>query len=338
MLIEVLKRLMAQQSLDRSEARAVIASITEGPVPPSLTGALLAAWATKGETAEELTGAAEALRERVIPIRVEKDIYVDTAGTGGDGQDTFNISTAAALVAAGAGVTVAKHGNRAVSSRCGSADVLGTLGVELELTPEQVSECVERAGIGFLFASRLHPAFGAVATIRRELRVRTLFNLLGPLVNPAGARHQVMGVYADSWVPVVGEVLAALGARHALVVHGQGLDEIAVTGPTRVADVKDGQVREYEVTPQSLGLQIWTPEALKGGTPEQNARILRDVLAGQRGGPRDAVLANAAAALYVAGAVNALEDGVKLAARTIDSGDSEACLARLVATSREVRA
>lgn len=338
MLIEVLKRLMAQQSLDRSEARAVIASITEGPVPPSLTGALLAAWATKGETAEELTGAAEALRERVIPIRVEKDIYVDTAGTGGDGQDTFNISTAAALVAAGAGVTVAKHGNRAVSSRCGSADVLGTLGVELELTPEQVSECVERAGIGFLFASRLHPAFGAVATIRRELRVRTLFNLLGPLVNPAGARHQVMGVYADSWVPVVGEVLAALGARHALVVHGQGLDEIAVTGPTRVADVKDGQVREYEVTPQSLGLQIWTPEALKGGTPEQNARILRDVLAGQRGGPRDAVLANAAAALYVAGAVNALEDGVKLAAQTIDSGDADACLARLVATSREVRA
>jgi len=337
MLTAALVTLMGGRDLSRAEARNVVEALTTGAPPPSLTGALLAAWATKGETAEELTGAAEALRERVIPIRVSKDVFVDTAGTGGDGQDTFNISTTAALVAAGAGVTMAKHGNRAVSSRCGSADVLAILGVELELTPEQVATCVERTGIGFLFASRLHPAFGAVATIRRELKVRTLFNLLGPLVNPAGARHQVMGVYAPRWVPVVGEVLAALGARHALVVHGQGMDEIAVTGSTLVAEVRDGVVTHYALSPESLGLSVHPEGSLKGGAPEQNARIVRDVLEGQKGAPRDAVLANAAAALYVGGAVESLAAGVQRAARAIDSGAARTSLERLVATSREMR-
>jgi anthranilate phosphoribosyltransferase len=334
MLKDAVSHVMCGGDLTRAQTRAVVEEITSGTASPALTGAFLGALGTKGETAGELTGAAEVLRERAVRIRVDRDVFVDTSGTGGDGQNTFNISTAAALVAAGAGVTVAKHGNRSVSSRCGSADVLAALGVEIDLTPAQVEDCIREVGIGFLFAARLHPAFGAVAAVRRELRVRTMFNLLGPLVNPAGARHQVLGVYGARWVPIVGEVLAALGARHALVVHGQGQDEIAVTGSTLVCEVVGGETRSFELTPEELGLERCTAASLEGGEPAQNARIIRDVLSGQRGGPREAVLANAAAALFVAGAVQTLAEGVRRAARTVDTGAALGALERLVCASR----
>ncbi|MGA9521546.1 MAG: anthranilate phosphoribosyltransferase [Myxococcaceae bacterium] len=335
MIVEAVTRLMARNDLSRDETRAVMNEIVDGKASAAQIGAFLAALAVKGETAEELTGAALVMRERAERIRVPRDVFIDTCGTGGDGQNTFNISTTVAFVAAGAGVAVAKHGNRRVSSQCGSADVLAALGVEVDLPPDKVERCVAEAGIGFLFAARLHPAFGAVASVRRELGVRTLFNLLGPLVNPAGARHQVLGVFAAKWVPVVGRVLADLGARHAFVVHGDGLDEISVSGETQVCEVTEGRVHDFTLTPEALGLGRHPRGALTGGDPAQNARILRDVLSGQRGGPRDAVLANAAAALVVGGAAVTLEAGVKRAAESIDSGAAADALARLVRISRE---
>jgi anthranilate phosphoribosyltransferase len=266
-------------------------------------------------------------------VHVGKEVFVDTCGTGGDGRNTFNISTTAAFVVAGAGVTVAKHGNRAVSSRSGSADVLAALGVNVDAPKDVVERCIAEVGIGFLFAPRLHPAFKAVAGIRRELGVRTIFNLLGPLANPAGARHQVMGVYEPRWVPVLGGVLSALGAAHAFVVHGEGLDEIAVTGMTHVCEVKGSVTDRYAMLPEDIGLRRHLEAEIAGGDAERNARILRDVLSGQAGGPRDAVLANAAAALVCAGAAKDLSAGVKLAAESIDRGAAAEKVSRLVATS-----
>jgi anthranilate phosphoribosyltransferase len=274
------------------------------------------------------------MRARVDRVRVEQKIFVDTCGTGGEGRNTFNISTTAAFAVAGAGVTVAKHGNRAVSSRCGSADVLVALGVNVDAPKETVERCIQEVGIGFLFAPRLHPAFKAVAGIRRELGARTIFNLLGPLANPAGARHQVMGVFEPRWVPVIGGVLAALGAAHAFVVHGEGLDEITVTGMTHVAEVQDGRVERYAVVPEDLGVRRWPENEIAGGDADFNARVLRDVLAGQKGAPRDAVLANAAAALVAAGAAADLRAGVRLAAESIDRGAAAEKLARLAAASQ----
>jgi anthranilate phosphoribosyltransferase len=273
------------------------------------------------------------MRARVDHVRVRRDVFVDTCGTGGDGRNTFNISTTAAFVVAGAGVTVAKHGNRAVSSRSGSADVLGALGVNIDAPKETVERCIEEIGIGFLFAPRLHPAFKAVAGIRRELGVRTVFNLLGPLANPAGARHQVMGVYEPRWVPVIGGVLAALGAAHAFVVHGEGLDEIAVTGMTHLCEVKNGSCERFSMLPEDIGLQRHPEVEIAGGDAERNARILRDVLSGQTGAPRDAVLANAAAALVCAGAAKDLKAGVRIAAESIDRGAAAEKLSRLVAAA-----
>jgi anthranilate phosphoribosyltransferase len=337
LLVEAVGQLMARQDLTREQTRAVLGEIADGRATAAQTGAFLAALGAKGETAEELTGAVLAMRERAERIRVRRDVFIDTCGTGGDGQNTFNISTAVAFVAAGAGVTVAKHGNRSVSSRCGSADVLAALGVDVDAGSERVERCVEEAGIGFLFAARLHPAFKAVAPVRRELGVRTLFNLMGPLVNPAGARHQVMGVFAPRWVPVVGQVLASLGAVHAFVVHGDGLDEIALTGETEVCEVAGGATRRFTLTPEALGLSRCAREALAGGDPPHNARILRDVLDGQKGAPRDAVLANAAAALVVGGAAATLVEGVALAAASIDSGAAAGKLEHLVRLTREGR-
>src|SRR5512147_1714177 len=271
------------------------------------------------------------MRARVDRVHVDRDVFVDTCGTGGDGRHTFNISTTAAFVVAGAGVTVAKHGNRAVSSRAGSADVLSALGVNVDVPKEIVERAIAEVGIGFLFAPRLHPAFKAVAGIRRELAVRTVFNLLGPLANPAGARHQVMGVYEARWVPVLGGVLAKLGARHAFVVHGEGLDEIAVTGMTHVCEVRDGGTERYSIVPEDLGLPRHPVESLAGGDAADNARILRDVLDGQKGPPRDAVLANAAAALVATGAAKDLRQGVRVAAESLDRGAAREKLRQLVA-------
>jgi anthranilate phosphoribosyltransferase len=330
---QALQKLISSHDLTRAEMAGVMTEIADGDATPAQVGAFLAALRLKGETVDEIAGAAEVMRARVDRVHVEKEVFVDTCGTGGDGRNTFNISTTAAFVVAGAGVTVAKHGNRAVSSRSGSADVLGALGVNVDAVKGTVERCIAEVGIGFLFAPRLHPAFKAVAGIRREMGIRTIFNLLGPLANPAGARHQVMGVYEPRWVPVIGGVLSALGAAHAFVVHGEGLDEIAITGMTHVCEVKAGGIERYAMLPEDIGLRRHPEAEIAGGDAERNARILRDVLGGQSGGPRDAVLANAAAALVCAGAAKDLGAGVKLAADSIDRGAAAEKLARLIAVS-----
>ncbi len=334
MIQQAIQKLVESKSLTRQEMAQVMTEIADSGATPAQAGALLAALRLKGETVDEIAGAAEVMRARVDRVRVEGDVFVDTCGTGGDGRNTFNISTTAAFVVAGAGVTVAKHGNRAVSSRSGSADVLAALGVDVDAPKEVVERSIAKVGIGFLYAPRLHPAFKAVAGIRRELGVRTVFNLLGPLANPAGARYQVLGVYEPRWVPVIAGVLAALGAVRAFVVHGEGLDEIAVTGMTHVCEVKDGHVDRYAMVPEDMGLRRHPESEITGGDAELNARILRDVLAGQKGAPRDAVLANAAAALVAVGAAADLKGGVGVAARSIDSGAAAEKLSLLAAASR----
>lgn len=333
MIQQAVAKLMERQDLTRAEMAATMEEIADGKATPAQVGAFLAALRLKGETVDEITGAAEVMRARAERIRVDRDVFVDTCGTGGDGRNTFNISTAAAFAVAGAGVTVAKHGNRAVSSRAGSADVLSALGVNVDAARDNVERSIDEIGIGFLFAPRLHPAFKAVAGIRRELGVRTIFNLLGPLANPAGARHQVMGVYEPRWVPILAGVLQALGAAHAFVVHGEGLDEIAVTGMTHVCEVKGGAVDRYAMVPEDMGLRRHPEAEIAGGDPERNARILRDVLGGQKGAPRDAVLANAAAALVCAGAAADLRAGVKLAGESIDRGHAAEKLSLLISAT-----
>jgi anthranilate phosphoribosyltransferase len=333
MIQQGIARLLDRQDLTRAEMAQVMGEIADGGATPAQVGAFLASLRLKGETVDEIAGAADVMRARVDRVHVGRDVFVDTCGTGGDGRNTFNISTTAAFVVAGAGVTVAKHGNRAVSSRSGSADVLGALGVNVDASKDVVERCLAEVGIGFLFAPKLHPAFKAVAGLRRELGVRTVFNLLGPLANPAGARHQVLGVYEPRWVPIIGGVLAALGAVHAFVVHGEGLDEIAVTGMTHVCEVKDGGCERFAMVPEDIGLPRHPEKEIAGGDADRNARILRDVLSGQKGAPRDAVLANAAAALVCTGAAQSLEDGVQVAARAIDSGAAQDKLQRLVAAS-----
>jgi anthranilate phosphoribosyltransferase len=333
MIQQAVAKLVERQNLSRAEVAEVMTEIADGGVTPAQVGAFLVALRLKGETVEEITGAAEVMRARVDRVRVDQAVFVDTCGTGGDGRHTFNISTTAAFVVAGAGVCVAKHGNRAVSSRAGSADVLAALGVNVEATKDVVERTIAAVGIGFLFAPRLHPAFKAVAGVRRELGVRTVFNLLGPLANPAGARHQVVGVYEPRWVPILGGVLAALGAAHAFVVHGEGLDEIAVTGMTHICEVRDGATERYSMLPEDMGLRRHALEQLAGGDANDNARILRDVLDGQAGAPRDAVLANAAAALVAAGAADTLKRGVLVAAESVDRGAAREKLDLLVAAS-----
>ena len=334
MIQQAVARLLEGRDLARAEVSAVMEEIADGGATPAQVGAFLAALRMKGETVDEIAGAAEVMRARVDRIRVERDVFVDTCGTGGDGRHTFNISTTAAFIVAGAGVTVAKHGNRAVSSRAGSADVLAALGVDVDAPKDVVERAIEEVGIGFLFAPRLHPAFKAVAGVRRELGVRTIFNLLGPLANPAGARYQVLGVYEPRWVPVIGGVLATLGAAHAFVVHGEGLDEIAVTGMTHVCEVKAGSCERYAMLPEDLGLARHEESEIIGGDAERNARILSDVLGGQKGGPRDAALANAAAALVAVGAAADLREGVRLGAAVVDRGAAAEKLARLVEVTR----
>ncbi len=329
MIQQMIAKLVERHDLTREESAAVMTEIADGGATPAQVGAFLAALRLKGETVDEIAGAADVMRERAERVEVHRDVFVDTCGTGGDNGNTFNISTGAAFVVAGAGVCVAKHGNRAVSSRCGSADVLAALGVDVEAASATVERCIESCGIGFLFAPRLHPAFKAVAGIRRELAIRSVFNLLGPLANPAGARHQVMGVYEPRWVPIIAGVLAKLGARHAFVVHGDGLDEIAVTGMTHICEVKDGAIERYAIMPEDLGVKRWDKADIAGGDVERNKSILLDVLSGQKGGPRDAVLANAAAALVAGGAAADLAEGMKLAAESVDCGAAREKLDRL---------
>ncbi len=319
----VLGRLLERSDLSFEEARAAVDLIADGAVSPVLIAALLTALRSKGETPDEIAGFADALRSRALPVRVRAPVFVDLCGTGGDGQGTFNISTAASFVVAGCGVPVAKHGNRAVSSRAGSADVLQALGAQIDLPAIAVERCLAESGIGFLFAPSFNPAFRAVAAVRRELGVRTVFNLLGPLVSPARPRHQVVGVFAPGIVRVVAGALSRLGVVRGLVVHGDGIDEIAVSGATVACSIEDGKLREFTFTPADLGLATHDRGALAGGDAEHNARLLRAVLGGERGAHRDAVVATAAAGLFVAGAAESLREGARRAEDCLDRGAAQ---------------
>ena len=336
MIQRALQRLLDGGDLTRAEAREVMDGVMRGEATPAQIGGFLVALRLKGETAEEITGCAEAMRAHVLPVRARRGDLVDTAGTGGDGAATLNISTAAALVAAAAGAAVAKHGNRAVSSASGSADVLEALGFELELPPERIAASIDELGFGFMFAPTHHPAMRHAAPVRRELAARTVFNVLGPLTNPAGARAQVVGVYSSELVRTIAEVLAALGARRAFVVHGAGgIDELSPAGPSAVAEVVDGAVRERTIDPSELGLERCAPEELRGGTAAENAETIRAIFAGAvGGGRRDAVLLNAAGAIAAAGRAEDLREGLAQARDALESGAALARLDQLVAFSR----
>ena len=332
MILDALHRIATHgQSLSRQDARAVMAEVLSGKCTDSQIAGLLVGLRMKGETVEEIVGFAEAIRAAAIPLNLkndsaldvsdtERDALVDTCGTGGDTSGTFNISTATAFVVAGAGVRVAKHGNRSISSKCGSADVMEALGVNINLPPERLVECLKQVGIAFLFAPLVHSAMKHVQTARRELKLRTVFNLLGPLTNPARASAQVVGVYSAELVDKLAEALSMLGVRRALVVHGMdGLDEITITGPTRIAEVRDSEVHTYEVTPEEFGMPRARLEDISGGDAAANAAIIRAVLDGTQSARRDVVLLNAAAALVAAGKANHLSDAFPLAVESIDS-------------------
>ena len=319
---DALRRLLAREDLSREETEALFGQLMDGALDAAQKSALLVALAMKGESAAEIAGAAAAMRRRVVPVPHSRPLAVDTCGTGGDGRGTFNISTAAALVAAAGGAAIAKHGNRSVSSRSGSADVLAALGVAIEVDAALAGRALDEIGIAFLFAPLLHPAMREVMPVRRALGVRTVFNLLGPLTNPAGAQAQVLGVYARDKVELLARVLLELGVRHALVVHGSdGLDEISTTGPTFVAEVRDGELRSYEVAPEELGLRRVPLAALAGGAPEENAARMEALLAG--GGDdalAEVVAANAGAALYVGDRAPTLREGVEQARSLLAAG------------------
>lgn len=336
MIKEAIAKAVEGHDLTEFEMMEVMDKITEGQVTQAQIGAFLIALRMKGECVDEITGAARVMRAKSIPIpvgknskvsldrdeiNVEDETVVDTCGTGGDGTKTFNVSTTTAFVAAGAGLKVAKHGNRSVSSLCGSADVIEALGVPLDLTPAQVGECIDHVGIGFLYAPMLHSAMRHVVGPRREIGLRTIFNVLGPLTNPAGASVQVLGVYREDLTETLAQVLNRLGSKSAYVVYGDGCyDEISITGPSKVTRLQHGQITTSMVTPEELGLKRATPEEIKGGDAQQNAAITLSVLKGDKGAPRDMVLLNAAAVLAAAGKAGNLEDGVRVAAEAIDSG------------------
>lgn len=331
MIAAAIKRVVEGSDLTRDEMHEVFGYVMDGQATDVQKSAFLIALRMKGESVEEITGAAMAMRERVTPLDVDQNNLIDTCGTGGDGRGTFNISTIAAIVAAAAGAPVAKHGNRAVSSACGSADLLKELGVHIDLDAAGMSDVLRRTGISFLFAPKLHPAMSAVVSIRRELGLRTIFNVLGPLTNPAFARRQVLGVYSDHLVERLARVLLALGVDHALVVHSHdGLDEISLSAPTHVCEVRDGEVRSYDVTAEELGLRSHSIEAIAGGDARENAGIARAVLQGETGARRDIVAANAGAALYVSGSVPTMREGVAIAVETMASGRAMAKLQELI--------
>jgi anthranilate phosphoribosyltransferase len=336
MFREHLQQIVRRRDLSEEVMAEMIGAIFSGEVTDAQIGAFMGALATKGETFAELAGAARAMRRKALRIQTGADTVVDTCGTGGDGAGTFNISTTSAFVVAGAGVTVAKHGNRSVSSQCGSADVLEALGVRLNVAPEVVEEAVREIGIGFLFAPLFHGAMKYAMRARREVGVRSIFNMLGPLTNPAAANVQLLGVFAPELTEMFAEALRRLGARRAMVVHGHdGLDEISVCAPTRVSELKDGMIRTYDIQPELYFGDLAEPEDLAGGDPSQNAAILREILAGAKGPRRDVVLINAGAALVCAGKARRLEDGIRLAGEVIDSGAALAKLDALVRYTQE---
>ena len=327
MIQAAIRDLLDGRSLERARARDVMGVIMRGEATPAQISGFLVALRAKGETSDEIAGCAEAMREHVLPVRPTRDDVVDVVGTGGDGGRTFNISTAAAIVAAAAGAAVAKHGNRAVSSASGSADVLESLGFQLEQAPERIAESIDRLGFGFMFAPAHHPAMRHAAPVRRELGTRTIFNVLGPLTNPAGARAGIFGVYAPGLVRTFAEALAHLGASRAFVVHGAyGIDELSPAGPNVVCEVVEGEIRDRVIDPRELGLDPCDPAELLGGSPSENAADIHAILGGALGAKRDAVLLNAAGAIAAGGHAADLREGLDVARRTIGSG---AAIARL---------
>jgi anthranilate phosphoribosyltransferase len=334
MIKEAITALVSGQSLTVEQAAQVMQEIMEGEATPAQFGAFVTALRLKGETVDEIIGLAKTMRAKAIPVSAE-GLVVDTCGTGGDSSHTFNISTAAAFVAAGAELKIAKHGNRAMSSQCGSADVLEALGVKIDLDAEQVQRCLKEVGIGFMFAPLFHPAMKYAAAPRREIGIRTVFNIIGPLTNPASAEAQVLGVADGSLVEKLGRALQGLGCRHALVVHGEdGLDEITVTGETRVCELKEGDINSYSISPDDFGLPCARLDSLKGGTLDENAAVLRRVLTGVPGPQQDVVLMNAAAALLAGDRVGTLKEGAILAKEVIDEGRALAKLEQLVEFSQ----
>ena len=347
-ITEAVRALVDRKDLSRIEAAAAMEAIMSGAATNAQIAAFLTALRMKGETVEELIGFAQVMRQKAVKVRTragevvgatgtDREMLIDTAGTGGDASGTFNVSTATAFVVAGAGLKVAKHGNRSVSSLCGSADVVETLGINIELPPAKVARCVDEVGIGFLYAPLLHTAMKHVMAARREMGIRTVFNMLGPLTNPAGANAQVIGVYSDALTEPLARVLAELGTLRAFVVHGaDGLDEISISGPSHISEVHEGVVRSSTVRPEDFGLSRATIQDLRGGDREEKAEIIRRVLAGEPGPRRNIVLMNAAAALVVGGKARDFKEGVALAARSIDSGAAAAKLAGLIALSQRL--
>jgi len=328
---EAIEKLVNRANLSEAETIDVMNQIMTGEATPLQVASFLTALRMKGETVEEITGAARVMRAKAHRVNVGSKMVLDTCGTGGDQKGTFNISTTAAFVVAGAGVAVAKHGNRSVSSQSGSADVLAALGVKVDAPKERVEECIAKIGIGFLFAPLLHEAMKYAVQPRRDIGIRTVFNLLGPLTNPALASYQLIGIYSGELVAAIAHVLKNLGSVRAMVVHGmEGLDEISLAGPTQVAELRDGAVREYTIAPEQLGLKPCRLEDLHGGDAAQSAVIVRGVLQGDKGPARDVVLLNSGAALYVAGSAATVPDGMRLAAESIDTGRARQKLDQLV--------
>ncbi|HAJ56979.1 MAG TPA: anthranilate phosphoribosyltransferase [Candidatus Omnitrophica bacterium] len=327
MIEKLIEKAAKKVDLSLDEMESTFSLIAEGKVPEKEIADLLVALAKKNETAEEITGAARAMRKFVSRVRVERDVVLDTCGTGGDNKHTFNISTVAAFVAAGSGITVAKHGNRSVSGSCGSADLLEAFGVNIDVSVDTVEKCINEIGIGFLFAPNLHPAMRYVQPVRKSLKIRTIFNVLGPLINPAYPTHQLLGVYDEKLVPVLADVLKNLGLKHAMVVWGQGgFDEVTTTGSTRVCEMggalglNEGHIKEYVLEPEKLGLARVELEDIKGGDVETNRQMASNVLKGMEGPCRDIVALNAGCCIYLAGRANTIKEGMTLAFEAIDSG------------------
>lgn len=321
MIKEAISEIIKNQDLTESEMIEVMNEVMTGAASPAQIGAFLTALRIKGETVPEITGAAKVMREKSTKVNIKDKKVVDTCGTGGDEAMTFNISTAAAFVTAGAGLTVAKHGNRNVSSKCGSADVLSALGVNIEVEVQKVEECLNTIGIGFLFAPLLHSAMKYAAPVRREIGIRTIFNILGPLVNPAGARHQVIGVYDEKLTDILAKVLVILGSEHAFIVHGEdGLDEVTLTAQTKVTELKNSTIKTYHIKPEDFGFERCESKDLKGGDPDENAKIILDIFNGKKSRKRDVVILNAAFAIAAGGSAKTIEEGIAMARGAIDSG------------------
>lgn len=319
MINDTIGKIVERKDLTQEEAAQAMEEIMSGKASPAQISAFIVSLRMKGETADEITGCAEIMRRHALKIKVDKNA-LDTCGTGGDCAHTFNISTVSAFVAAGAGAVVAKHGNKSVSSKCGSADLLTELGVNINIEPKKVEECIAKIGIGFLFAPLLHSAMKYAAPVRKEIGIRTIFNILGPLTNPAGARYQLLGVYDEKLLTMMAQVLGNLGAIHALIVRGEdGLDEVTTTSDTKIAEFKDGKIKNYHINPKDFGIAKASLDDLKGGDAKQNAKIALDVLNGKKGSQRDIVLLNAGCALYAALLAKDIKEGIKKAEDSIDS-------------------